>query len=323
MVPRVLQTGGAAVRRQDDFFTAMGPLVSLVITLTSFLLLKTIGPTERQTIVLITFIVIGGTFTLSSAIPRGRLSPTYSGGGVRNDASQVIQLWKTRDLPSAYWEAMDRIRVKEYTEAAKLLEKVIDEGYSSAAIYRLAVAAHFQQGEYERAKVLQEVIRERYRFSLDDEINDGCLKLVAGRYREAVAIYRELLRLHYNHFLILNNMGYSLIAAQEPESALMYLDRGITLAPRFAELYANRAWAKMELRRWEEGLADARHALKLDENSANAYRTLGLYALEKEQLQESREYFAKACSINPRIQFIDEHLADLERRLQSLPTAGV
>jgi tetratricopeptide (TPR) repeat protein len=303
------------------FYTAMGPLASLLITLSSFVLLKTTKPSEHQTIVLVSCMVVGGICTLSSAIPRGRLSHTYSGGGIRNDATQIIQLWKTRHLPDVYWEAMDKLRAKEYSEAAELVEKLMGEGYSSAAIYRLAVVAHFQSGQYDRAEVLQEQIGARYHFTLDDKISGGCLKIMAGRYQEAVAIYRELLRLHHNHFLILNNMGYTLVAAGEPDKALPYLDRGITLQPRFAELYANRAWAKMELGRWEEGAADAQHALNLDETSADAFRALGLYEKVKGQLATAREHFIKARSLNARVQFVEEHLADIERRLQTPPLA--
>jgi tetratricopeptide (TPR) repeat protein len=297
------------------FYTAMGPLVSLLITVTCFILIKTTGPDERQTVVLTTVMVIGGIFTLSSAIPRGRLPTTHSGGDVRNDAAQIVQLWKTRNLPSGYWEVWDKYRAKDYTAASDLSEKLIDGDGMNIALYRQGVVVHLQSGRYERAEMLIELIRSRYRFSLEDEINDGCHKILVGRYRHAVAIYTELVGLHYNHFLILNNLGYALVAAGEPGKAMLYLDRGITLVPQYAELYASRAWAKMEMGQWEEGLADAQHALELDESSADAHRTVGLYALEKGRLEEAREHFLKARSIDPRVQFVDEHLVDIERRL--------
>lgn len=301
------------------FYTATGPLVSLLITVSCFILLKTIEPDERQTVVLTTLMAIGGIFTLSSAIPLGRLSPIDSRGGVYNDATQIVQLWKTRDLPGAYWEVWDMVRAREYTAASDLVEKLIDQGDTNIALYRQAVAVHLQSGRYERAGALIELIRNKYRFSLEDEINDGCHKILVGRYRHAVAIYTELVRLHYNHFLILNNLGYALVAAGEPEKGLSYLDRGITLVPRYAELYASRAWAKMEMGQWEEGLADAQHALKLDDSSADAHRTMGLYTLEKGRLEEAREHFLKALSADPRVQFVDEHLIAIEHRLKALP----
>jgi tetratricopeptide (TPR) repeat protein len=301
--------------KKQIIITAMGPLFSLLITLTSFLLLKTIDPDERQTVILVTFMVVGGVFTLSSAIPRGRLSPTHSGGGVRNDASQILQLWRTRNLPAAYMEAWDMFRAKEYASAAELIEKMLAEGCIDIAVYRQAFIVYFQWGKYERAEVIMESIRKRGRLSPDDQISDGCLMIMKGRFREAVAIFRELLRLQHNHFVLLNNMAYALIAAGEPKEAMYYLDRGINLAPRFSELYANRAWAKMEMRQWEEGLTDAQHALELNADSATAYHTLGLYALQQEDLHTAKEHFTRSLSLEPRGQFVEAHLADIERRL--------
>jgi len=303
--------------------TAMGPLTSLLLMVIPLILLKTLAPDERQTVILVTFMVVAGMFTLSSGIPFGHLNPTRISGGVKNDATQILQLWKTRDLPAVYWDAVDKYRAEAYSEAAALLEKSIEEGHASGAIYRLALAAHFYAADYERAQTLSERIRQNYRFGLDDHLTDGSIKIKLGRYREAVAIFRELLRENFNHYVLLNNMGYALIAAGEPEQSLLYLNRGLTLAPKFAELHASRAWAKVELGRWEEGLADAQRALKLNEASAGAYRVLGLYAREKDDLTTAREQLLKAQSIEPQLSFLDEQLADVERRLQLQPKREV
>jgi Tfp pilus assembly protein PilF len=301
------------------FYTAMGPLVSLLITATCLLILKTWELGSSQTVVLVTIMVIGGAFVLSSAIPRGYLHSTHSGKSVQNDATQIVRLWKTRNMPEAYWEACERYWAKDYVQAGELLEEEIGKRDPSVVLLRLAVAAHIQSGRYERAEVLLESIRERYRISMEDEINDGCLKIMTGRFREAIAINAELLRLHYNHFLILNNMGYALIAAGEPEEALLYLDRGLRLAPSFADLHSNRGLALMRLGQWEDGIRDTNHALKLEKTHADGYRNLGLYALEKCRNDEAKEHFLKAKSLDKRVQFVDDPLAEAERRLQSDP----
>ena len=302
---------------------AMGPVVSLLLTVVPFVLLKTIEPDRQQTIILVTFLVVGGMFTYSSAIPRNQLSSTHTGRGIYNDAAQIIRLWKTRQLPPLYGEAVDKLAATDYPAAAEMFEKIIKDGYSTAPLYRAAVAAHFHAGQFERAQALQQLIRERYRTSLEDKIVDGCLLLLQGRYRDAAAQFRALAGLHNNHFLIMNNTGCALIAAGEAKNALMYLDRGITLAPRFAELYANRAWAMMEQGAWEEGLADAEKALKINQDSAGAYYALGLYARKEGDLQTARERLLKAQSLAPRMPFIEEDLADVERRLQAPGGTGV
>ena len=86
---------------------------------------------------------------------------------------------------------------------------------------------------------------------------------------------------------------------------------------------ASRAWARVELGQWEEGLADAQRALQLNEASAGAYRVLGLYAREKGDLATAREHLLKARNLEPQLLFLDEPLADVERRLQGQPERGV
>jgi len=298
------------------FYTAAGPLVSLLVTLTCLLILKAMTPDASQKVVLVTITVISGSIVLSSAIPRGKWHGTYSGKAVRNDMAQMVQLWKLRNMPDAYWEALDKIGAREYLQAAELLEETIARGVQGVALLRLAVAAQMQLGNYGRAGELLELIRENHRFSLEDEINNGCHKIMVGRFREAVAIHTELLRLHYDNFLILNNMGYALIAAGEPKKALRYLERGLGLAPRFAHFHVNRGWARMQLGQWEEGLTDTNYALQMDATLASGHRNLGLYALQKDRNEEAREHFLRAKSLDAQVQFADAPLIEAERRIR-------
>lgn len=302
--------------KKTIFYTAMGPLVSLAIAVSCFVLLKNIDFGAGQMVILVTIMTIGGMCTLGSAIPRNRLFVTHDGMPMGNDASQIVRLWKMRGLPDAYWEVWKKICNKEYDAASDLAEKTIDEGYSNAALLRLAIVAHMRTGRYERTGTLLELIRANHRFILEDEVNDGCHKILVGRFGEATYIYSKLLRTHFNHFIILNNMGYSLVADGKPEKALSYLDRGIMLAPRFADLYANRAWAKMMQGKWEEGMADARRALELDDTNVDGYRVSGLYALEKGRAQEAKDLLLKAWSLDRHALFIDEPLAEADRRLR-------
>lgn len=299
------------------FYMSMGPMVTILITITCLFALKTMELDSPQIIVLVTIMVIGGMYVFSSAIPWGRLITTHSGMGIRNDMTQIVQLWKMRNMPEVYWEAWEKFKAKEYMQASDLLEEEIGKGDPGVVLLRFAASAHLQSGRYDRAETVLGYIRDRYRFSLEDKINDGCHKIMVGRYREAITIYSELLTLHYNNFLILNNMGYALIAAGEPEKALWYLDRGLTLAPRFVHLYSNRGWARMQLHQWEEGMADTQQALKLNDAHADGYRNLGLYALEKGQNEEAKAHLLKAKSLDAQVQFVDAPLIEADRRLQS------
>jgi tetratricopeptide (TPR) repeat protein len=299
------------------FYTAMGPLVSLLITAVCFLLLRTTEPDHDQTVVLVTLMVIGGSITLGSVIPRGRLIPTHSGRATRNDATQILGLWKVRNMPDEYWEGVDRLGKKDYAGAVELFGQAIDKGNPNRQLYRLTVEAALMAGDYERATELMELIRAKYRPSMEDEMNEAVFFAMTGRHRDAITVNEKLLRLHHDNFLLLNNMGYSLIAIGEAESAIFYLERGLTMAPRFAHLYAGRGWARMELGQWEEGMEDARYALQLNDTLADGYRLYGLNALNSGDPEAARDWFLKAKAVDHRVQFVDAPLAEAERLLLS------
>jgi Flp pilus assembly protein TadD len=301
--------------RKIIFYTAMGPLASLLVTAVCFLLLHVIEPDPDQTVALVTLMVIGGTLTLSSAIPRNRLIPTHSGRATRNDGAQVLGLWKMRNMPDEYWEGLDRFGKKDYVGASELFGQAIDKGNPNRQLYRWTVEAALMAGDYERATGLMELIRARYRPSMEDEMNEAVFFAMTGRHRDAITVNEKLLRLHHNNFLLLNNIGYSLIAVGEAQHALFYLEKGLTLAPRFAHLYTGRGWARMELGQWEEGMEDARYALELNDKLADGYRLYGLNALNSGDPEAARDWFLKAKATDHRVQFVDAPLAEAERRL--------
>jgi Flp pilus assembly protein TadD len=303
--------------RKMIFYTAMGPFTSLVVTAVCVLLLRRMGPDHDQTVVLVTFMAIGGMLTLSSAIPMSRLMPTHSGKTMRNDATQIFGLWKLRNMPDEYWEGVDRFGKKDYAGAVELLEQAIDKSKPNRQLYRSAVGAALTAGDYDRAVQWMELIRDNYRPLMEDELNEAAFFSMTGRHRDAITVIENLLRLHHNNFVLLNNMGYSLVAVGEAQNALFYLERGLTLAPRFAHLYAGRGWARMELGRWEEGMEDARYALELDDTLADGYRLYGLHALNSGDPEAARDWFLKAKATDHRVQFVDAPLAEAERQLAS------
>jgi Flp pilus assembly protein TadD len=299
--------------RKQLFFIAMGPVTSLLITVSCWLVLVVVHPDQTAVVILVAIMVTGGVFTLSSAIPGNKLLYSHSGKILSNDATQFVGLWRSRKLPPAYWQAMKHIHDKEFDAGIALLEQPIQQGYDDAILLRLAVGVHLQLGNYERANELHRYVGNKYGFNVNDHINDGYYKTMLGWHAAAMESYLKAQQQQPDHYLLLNNLGYTLVVLDRPNEAMPYLERAIFLSPKFAHAYNNRGWAKMKLGDWEEGLADVRHSLHLDEQSAYAYRNLGIYSLEKGRREEAREYFMRAKAIDPRVQLVDDYLAKLDR----------
>ena len=188
-------------------------------------------------------------------------------------------------------------------------------GYRKVSLLRLATEVNLLAGKYGRAGELLDHIRENFKFTPADELNEGALKVMQGRHNEAVGIFRKIVSLQYTHFLALNNLGYSLIALDRPQEALPYVNKGLAVSPKFAHLYTTRGWAMMKLGEWETGLADVQRSLELDKEHAEGHRLLGLYAMEKGRVEEARTHLLRARELDPHLLYVDELLIQAENRL--------
>jgi tetratricopeptide (TPR) repeat protein len=78
------------------------------------------------------------------------------------------------------------------------------------------------------------------------------------------------------------SIGYLLWQGNKKEKSLSAYDKAITLEPDFAESYANRGMAKIELKRIDEAKSDLQTALKLSKSQGQE----DIKAIIEKQLQE-------------------------------------
>jgi tetratricopeptide (TPR) repeat protein len=94
----------------------------------------------------------------------------------------------------------------------------------------------------------------------------------AGRLREAIAGYEELLRENAGNADVLQRLGVALAQSGRPDTAAGYLARSLELDPDRPTVALNLARALHELGREEEALRCCDRALALDAKLAGAYR---------------------------------------------------
>ncbi len=121
----------------------------------------------------------------------------------------------------------------------------------------------------------------------------------AGRLREAIAGYEELLSADEGNADLLQRLGVALAQSGRPDAAVEFLGRSVTLEPDRPAVLLNLARALHELRRDEEALRCCDRALALDANAGGAYRVRSAVLAALGRSEESLASIGQAVRLAP------------------------
>jgi len=122
----------------------------------------------------------------------------------------------------------------------------------------------------------------------------------AGRFAEAIALYREILAVKPDLAEIHNNVGHALAALGNLEAAITAFRRAVELKPHNPEALCNWGLALVDLERFDDAEAKYREALAVDANFDGAHNNLGLLMKERGRLTEAVAAFEQAVRLAPR-----------------------
>jgi tetratricopeptide (TPR) repeat protein len=134
-----------------------------------------------------------------------------------------------------------------------------------------------------------------------------------GRFLDAVAAYREILKSAPDHTGALHNLGVVLAQDGQPEEALDLFDRAIGARPDYAHAHANRGGALQSLGRLEDAEAAYGRALTLqpDFYPIRLRRALILLALGRRR--EALDQFRGTCALRRDENFMGREHASFAR----------
>lgn len=121
----------------------------------------------------------------------------------------------------------------------------------------------------------------------------------AGQFAQALAAYREVLKLIPRHPDAQNNVGIVLAAMGHREEALAAYRRTVDLKPDFAAGHYNLGHALRELGRQEEALAAYRRAIELDPGFARSHNNLGIILRDLGRHEEAVAAYLRAIEVDP------------------------
>jgi Flp pilus assembly protein TadD len=151
------------------------------------------------------------------------------------------------------------------------------------------------------------------------ELDDALETQKAGRLKEAITLYTEVLEKQPNSAEALNWRGMAYDELGEYDKALADLTKAISASPNYADAYNNRGEVYRKLKKYREAMADYRKAASLEPNFAEAHYNIALMAqyVEKNPAEAAKEY-EQYLKLKPKAKDKDELL----ERVKTLKAAA-
>lgn len=259
---------------------------------------------------IMSFFMLSAIYDFLSNIIPSRIPIKLSNGRVcYNDGNSLHKLFYFKRFLREYDIAAELYNKKEFEKSAAAFTRILQLGFESEEIYRLAYTSYILNKQYQQAYELLTEFETKNSLNSDDYYNFGFVCTFLNLEEGKKLYFKKSLDLNPNHPHALNAIGYRLNTEHRYEEALSYFQKAITIEPEHAYAYNNQGYAKIEMGLFEEGLADINYSLQLDKENSYAYRNLGIYYLKLNQLQEAKHLFVKAKDMDKNTELIEELLS--------------
>ena len=132
-----------------------------------------------------------------------------------------------------------------------------------------------------------------------EALSEGVRHHSAGRFREAEAVYREVLKTHPDNADALHLLGVLARQAGRNDTAVDLIQRAIAQNGRNASYHANLGTALEASDKREEAMAAYRRAIRIKPDYPEAYFKLGLALKSSDKPNDAVEAFRRAIQFKP------------------------
>ncbi len=120
-----------------------------------------------------------------------------------------------------------------------------------------------------------------------------------GKHKEAVLLYRIILKTKPKHHTIHHNLGIALKELGNLEASMASFKIALKLKPDYMAAYFNLSIILISLKKFEEAKINLEKALVLEPDFADAYNNLGIIMNSLSKIAEAQKYFKKAIDLKP------------------------
>jgi predicted TPR repeat methyltransferase len=129
--------------------------------------------------------------------------------------------------------------------------------------------------------------------------NLGRLKQMEQDYKEAIDIYRAIVKQQPGFGLAWNNLGVVYRETGEPDEAISCFRRAVAFAPDMAEAWNNLGVAQDEFHLIENAATSYEKAIEIQPDYASAHFNLGVSLQKRERYKEAADHYNKVLEIKP------------------------
>lgn len=130
-------------------------------------------------------------------------------------------------------------------------------------------------------------------------INAGNAALRAGKIDEAIAFYREALRLNPNSSQARHNLGFALMQQRKFDDAIAELRQALQLNPGYVDAYHNLGIALLRQGKVTAAIESFSAGLQLDPNRFETHSYLATALSEAGRMDEAMPHLQKALELRP------------------------
>jgi len=192
----------------------------------------------------------------------------------------------------AAWAVPDLVPQRRFSRFAL-------RGVAGLAIAALTVATWFQVGHWRDSEQLWRRAVEATSNNEMAHIKLGNALNEQGKVEEAVAQYREALRVKPDSARAYNNLAMIRLNQGDFQEALRLLSEALRISPNHVDAHVNMGIALASLNRPGEAIAHFAAALQLDPGRADAHYNLGAALFLQGEYARAAAHFAEAVRVNP------------------------
>lgn len=131
----------------------------------------------------------------------------------------------------------------------------------------------------------------------------GSIYYRQGKLDDAIACYRQSIRLDLTYTVAHDNLGLALESQGKPEQAIACFRRAIELEPKTSSFHANLGRTLATEGKLDEAIACFRTAIELDPSNSSAYKYLGATLNDRGKPDEAIVHLRKALELDSKSAF--------------------
>jgi predicted O-linked N-acetylglucosamine transferase (SPINDLY family) len=144
----------------------------------------------------------------------------------------------------------------------------------------------------------------------------------SGQFPQAKKIYRKILEMDGNQFVVLHNLGVLIMEEGNPEQALSLFKKTLTLKPDHAQTYNSMGLALYHLGLLNEAIDAFRSSLEIDPEDPTTHCNLGMVLKDKKMPDAAIACYRVALRLNPQDILSENNIGSILKGQKRLDAAA-